>query len=389
MAVFLATWNPDRYTQLTSRWESEGKEIASSGSLHNRWATGNRTGGVEIGDGVFLVRQVRERGIVRYGNFTSCVYEGEHWDAEQQSMGVRANFADVVWRQQVEIDDRLPIEVLVAQVPAISWNSLYASGVQVPQDSEHDLLELWESHVGKASPSTQRNPDWTLDEEILALAVYLRVGLVGESNPEVQELSVLLQHLSIHSESVRTPTFRNVNGVARKLSDLHTHKPGYEGKQTNGSKLDTLIWQRYGNDPGKIETLAKSIRNGADFVRVAEDDEAEMETTHFEGRIFYRMHRRRERDPKIRKRKLAQMLKVQGALTCEACDVSLERRYGAPGTMIYECHHIQPLSISGETVTELTDVAILCPNCHRFAHRIVPWPNIDELRSRLRDAPRS
>jgi len=271
----------------------------------------------------------------------------------------------------------------LAKVPEVPWNVLLGSGVRVPDEAEKRLRKAWDAHIGAQKPS-QTNPDWTWDEEILAFDVYLRFGAVGKGNKEVAKLSKLLRSLSIHPPEVRSPTFRNPNGVARKLGDIQSHRPGYTGKPTSGSKLDSEIWKAYDTDPKRLEELAKLIRSGNEAPSHAEEDEVEIDDVHREGRLVYRMHRQRERNPKLRKRKIAKVMKDNnGKLACEACDSDLESKYGSPGAAIFECHHIEPLRVSGPTESKLSDLALLCPNCHRVAHRIEPWPTIAELRQHI------
>lgn len=171
----------------------------------------------------------------------------------------------------------------------------------------------------------QQNPDWTWDEQILAFAVYLEYGAIG------------------------------------------------------GSALDSAVWDEYGARPEVVRQLATSIREGSRIAIEAEDDELDIDQTHREGRISYRLHRRRERDPRVRARKRAAVRKKHGHLLCEACNVRLEDRYGTDAADVYECHHLMPLHVSGETITTVMDLALLCPTCHRVAHRIIPWPTLAQL----------
>jgi 5-methylcytosine-specific restriction protein A len=227
----------------------------------------------------------------------------------------------------------------------------------------------------------QGNPDWTWDEQILAFDLYLRKGALGRTDPLVVELSELLRSLDIHPQSQRAASFRNANSVARKLVDIRTHHPGYEGKKTSGSRIDREIWVRFGDDTALVDALAARIREGAGSGSGPEDDEVGVEAVHAEGRIVYRMHRQRERSAKLRKQKFAKVAAAGGKLRCEACDVELAAVYGAVGDDVYECHHLVPLHAAGERVSRIADVALLCPTCHRVAHRIVPWPDLEQLRA--------
>ena len=229
-------------------------------------------------------------------------------------------------------------------------------------------------------PASQRNPDWEWDEEILAFDVYLRFGAIGREHPEVHELSDVLRRLPLHPVEERTPTFRNPNGVSRKLADIQTHEPGYIGKPTSGSRLDEEVWAVYGNERQAVHNLAAVIRSGMGTVTAEEDDEAEVDAAHREGRIVYRLHRKRERDPKLRRRKMNEVSRRYGHLVCEACGADLEAIYGPLGAVVFECHHLVPLHVTGETITMLSDVVLLCPTCHRVTHRVDPWPTLEQLR---------
>lgn len=226
--------------------------------------------------------------------------------------------------------------------------------------------------------------DWTFDEEILAFDVYLKHGAVGRKHPAVVELSALLQRLPIHPMDSRPLTFRNTNGVGRKLGDIQTHAPGYEGRLTNGSALDRMMWARFGNNPQLVHKWAAKIRAGLDLATQPEGDEDEIEATHHEGKMTYRMHRTRERSAVLRRQKVEQVRKQLGVLACECCASRLSEVYGTVGDVVFECHHLRPLHESGETVSALADVALLCPNCHRVAHRIDPWPDLTALRLVIR-----
>lgn len=98
-----------------------------------------------------------------------------------------------------------------------------------------------------------------------------------------------------------------------------------------------------------------------------------------EGRILIRVHKARERDPGLRRRKIAAAVQSGQPLICEACDFDFGDFYGKRGSGFIECHHIVPLSEVGQTDTQLADLALICANCHRMAHR-QPWLTVRALR---------
>ena len=91
------------------------------------------------------------------------------------------------------------------------------------------------------------------------------------------------------------------------------------------------------------------------------------------------VHRRRERDPKIVKRKKEAVLRETGQLACKVCGFDFARTYGERGEGFIECHHTRPLSEGGAAMTRLDDLALVCANCHRMIHAKKPWLTVEEL----------
>jgi hypothetical protein len=103
-----------------------------------------------------------------------------------------------------------------------------------------------------------------------------------------------------------------------------------------------------------------------------------------EGRERYRIHRERERDPRIAPRVKAKRLSSAGALRCDVCDFDFEKTYGERGRGFIEAHHTMPLSdLTHETVTRDEDIALVCSNCHRILHRGKPAMSVQEMRRLL------
>ena len=97
----------------------------------------------------------------------------------------------------------------------------------------------------------------------------------------------------------------------------------------------------------------------------AEDDfEAE------EGAVVLRYHKARERRPELARKKRAQVLAATGKLECEVCTFDFGARYGEHGEGFMEVHHRTPVSeLAAGAKTRLSDLALVCANCHRMLHR--------------------
>lgn len=95
-------------------------------------------------------------------------------------------------------------------------------------------------------------------------------------------------------------------------------------------------------------------------------DAAESEYEAEEGRATLRIHLRRERSRKL----IREFKSTLKSLACEACGDDMGEIYGVLGAGFIEAHHKVPVSqIEEGERTKLSDLAALCPNCHRIIHR--------------------
>ncbi|MFA5073810.1 MAG: HNH endonuclease [Nitrospirota bacterium] len=75
--------------------------------------------------------------------------------------------------------------------------------------------------------------------------------------------------------------------------------------------------------------------------------------------------------------------KSRGRLFCEICTFDFEHKYGLRGKDYIEAHHKTPISELKDMVTlTVSDLAMVCSNCHRMLHR-PPWITIEDLRATL------
>ncbi|WP_369345500.1 HNH endonuclease [Demequina flava] len=132
-----------------------------------------------------------------------------------------------------------------------------------------------------------------------------------------------------------------------------------------------------------MRSLAESLRRdvgaqeGLDHERVIPLDEEEV-TAAIEGGASYVLTLRRERSRSLRRRKLTQIAAAGEAFSCEVCGFNFEATYGERGRQYIEVHHRTPLHASGQTESSISDLALLCANCHRIIHRR-DWISVEEL----------
>lgn len=238
-----------------------------------------------------------------------------------------------------------------------------------------------------------RNPKWHRDEIILALDLYSKIepGQINAKNPAIQELSGVLNCLPIHDVRPDEAKFRNPNGVSLKLSNFLAIDDTYHGVGMQSfSILDEKVFKEFQYNEEKLHKLANRNRTVAEDLSLAnelylikEDEEGEKFEVR-EGAVIYKLHKHRERNSKIIKRKKEREFLRLGKLPCEACTFDFYQKYGDLGYKYIECHHRTPLSeFSSTTSTTLNDLALVCSNCHRMLHRKVDTLSVEGLRTIL------
>jgi 5-methylcytosine-specific restriction protein A len=245
--------------------------------------------------------------------------------------------------------------------------------------------------VEAAATAGARPPAWSWDETVLAYDLYLRDYVEPMRYPDgdqqaVQELSDLLRGLPLHPVAARQQErFRNPNGVARKMQNLMWEATGHQYGSPNGSAMDVRVVAEL-PDPTEVAVIAWAIKDAAGDLpataAVADDGE---EPSAVEGAILEHRHSRRERDRGLVRRKKEQLLRAGKPLVCEACGIDVAGTYDLHAGAVVECHHTRPLA-EGVRETKLSDLALVCPNCHRALHSRSRWPSLADLRDHLQDA---
>lgn len=273
----------------------------------------------------------------------------------------------------------------------IDWGSGAKAWIQRADKQDKDVIEILSDVIENDPPrikNRSRNPRWSRDELILALDLYFKVNPnhTSEKHPAIIELSDILNSLPIHPLSGHGEKFRNPNGVYMKLCNFLRLDPEYEGTGlTRGGKLEEMIWNDFANDKPGLQKIATAIKSAiADVPPPSDVKEAEIDEDEefVEGRLLSQLHKRRERNPLVAKKKKNKVFKDKGNLACEVCGFDFQKQYGDLGRGFAECHHKSPLSdLTQATTTKLSDLAIVCANCHRMLHRIRPWKNIEQLQN--------
>lgn len=233
------------------------------------------------------------------------------------------------------------------------------------------------------------NPPWTRDELLVSLDYYLDNpdDYFSPTGEGVLDLTAKISQVARALGLTGSDTLRNANGVSMKLLNFRAHDPSHEMKGlSRGNKLEEVVWAEYADNRVELKKLVATI---LDVTQVStrkyaplmpDDDLIEAR----EGQLLTRVHRYRERNVTIVKRKKDSYLKQHGHLCCEACGFDFQATYGERGEGFIECHHTRPVSeLAASQTTKLADLILLCANCHRMVHAARPWWTIEELRAAL------
>lgn len=232
-----------------------------------------------------------------------------------------------------------------------------------------------------------RSPGWLDDELILTLNLYLQFSpsVPARTSEELVNLSNLLRQLHVRLYGGVDAQTRSVHSVHMKMDNFRSLDQAYGGMAlSRRSSADEKVWNRYAYRREHLRTVADRIRKeiessaSLDLGDLGQDEEQTAE----EGQLLTRVHRVRERDTKLAQRKKKAVLRKQGVLACEVCNLDFSAVYGERGKGYIECHHTRPLSELPPTggTLNLTDLALVCSNCHRMIHCRSPWMTIGELR---------
>jgi putative restriction endonuclease len=141
--AYILTWNPTKWPWDEDAYDGEVDETTAGKLFLTQWSCGNRKS-IAPGDRLFLMRQESDRGLIGSGIAVSNSFSDAHWDGSPEKMALYVKYqSDTL----LATDDRLSVEQLLEADLGVSWNYLFASGVQVPGESIERLERMWRQHL--------------------------------------------------------------------------------------------------------------------------------------------------------------------------------------------------------------------------------------------------
>jgi hypothetical protein len=108
--------------------------------------------------------------------------------------------------------------------------------------------------------------DWTREEIILAMDLYVNSGayggspIPGQGSEPITQLSRLLQELGAYPKEVQGEKYRNPDGVYLKLMNLRAIQTEGAHGMNAYSQLDAAVWREYADNLPRLEEEAEAIR---------------------------------------------------------------------------------------------------------------------------------
>jgi putative restriction endonuclease len=149
-------------------------------------------------------------------------------------------------------------------------------------------------------------------------------------------------------------------------------------------RLTALGYEELSGESTAKETDRINVARTPDRRKIELISDAE-ESSFPEGAEAYKLHRHLERNCRIVDLAKQHQLVETGRLECEVCHVDFNKVYVDVGEGFIEAHHLTPVSeLGGKVKTRLSDLVLVCSNCHRMLHRRRPWLSRGELKEILK-----
>lgn len=174
---------------------------------------------------------------------------------------------------------------------------------------------------------------------------------------------------------------QNLSCKVKKIDDARTKSARIDIRIDESFRYESDQFQEFMVKTFKDQNLNDWHRKGLP-ISISTDEESEIA----EGTPIVMLHRKLERDPRISKKAKNIMFERHGCLFCEVCSFSFDNIYGKLGRGFIEAHHTVPLGdLKDKRKTKISEIALVCSNCHSMLHRNGTVLSINELKQIIRE----
>jgi hypothetical protein len=180
-----------------------------------------------------------------------------------------------------------------------------------------------------------------------------------------------------------------VLGGAKRLAENGNSIPVFLKRKSNQWEfVGDYVSTGFSEDPEDLYPKKQRRPNAVAVLylkRIFESEEkAAVDLLAQEGNKALRIHFIKERDPSLAAAKRRTFIEQHGFLFCEACGVGEKDFPEGLGQSCFEIHHLFPIGERLEPkLTRLSDLAVVCANCHRMIHAKQSTISLEEMKKRL------
>ena len=254
--------------------------------------------------------------------------------------------------------------------------------------------QIWEAVVGKDQRMTrnfQQSGYERLDDELFAFINIGYKGNAGQIFPnQYDRASETVRWYGKKKTHSNQPLMRGIidGSVIVHCFARWNPKPQFEylgvGMVINYRDGFDQVFESDGTQTHCIEFELSCRSDLESRAFINNFDQVYEEMVSEEGKEKYVRHKTRERNSEIIQAKKDDFYARNGRLFCEACGFDFQQTYGERGDGFIECHHNVPLHEADSVrQTRISDLTLLCSNCHRMVHRRRQWLTVDELKTLL------
>jgi hypothetical protein len=229
----------------------------------------------------------------------------------------------------------------------------------------------------------RRMPPLKMDEVLLLVDTYF--SLQNVENREIieettAELSKEMRSLPFYKNLNGNPSFRSVAGMRMCLFNVASADANINCAFSHGSITQRKVLDYYTDRKSDLHAYAQAIKEIAtiDFpIRDEFDD-------FIGGALLPSFHCHLEKTDKTIKAVLKEATD-QHQTICRLCGMDLSITYGSSVSELMEIHINLPLSHNTQRLNiSPSDLILLCPTCHKFAHTKPVLYEIDRAQSAIK-----
>jgi len=229
-----------------------------------------------------------------------------------------------------------------------------------------------------------RQPNWTVNEVIIAVDTYFEIGDVKDinsNNPLVIELSELLKALPIHKN--KDNTFRNVASIEMNLKCIASLDENAKYSMRTTTILQGEVYNYYREKKMYLHKIANAIKACLplpfDYYEPLDSHNLMM------GNILYLYHLYLENKTKT-SRTLTEDFYNRRKSNCACCGIDLSLFFGEKGFELIEQHYTEEIINYHNNMDILPGkFTALCPACHKLAHSSPDLFQLSNLKNIVKD----